>query len=122
MRLSFLILFLFFFISCNQRDKMPKDVYSPKKMEPILLDYFNAEAYAKELHKKDSSINDTTESLRLQQLVFKKHKISKEDFYRNFNYYNSHPELMAQVLDSLIAHHAEVEKRIRKRLFFKEYE
>ena len=44
-------------------------------MEPILLDYFNAEAYAKELHKKDSSINDTTESVRLQQLVFKKHKI-----------------------------------------------
>jgi hypothetical protein len=91
-------------------------------MESILLDYINAEAYAKELCRMDSSKNDTIESVRLQILVFNKYKITRSVFYKNFDYYNNHPELMLGLLDSLIVHHSKTEKEIRKRLFFKEYE
>lgn len=122
MRIVVVFSMLLICFSCNRNDSVPKDVLSPKKMEPVLVDYFNAEAYAKEIYRRDSTKNDTAESIRLQTLVFKKHHLTKSEFYRSFNYYNTHPELMAKMLDSIIAHHTDVEKRNRKRLFFKEYE
>jgi hypothetical protein len=122
MRLTSILLLLILFLSCKQKSSKSDGVIPPKKMESILLDYINAEAYAKELCKMDSSKNDTIESVRLQTLVFKKHKITRSVFYKNFDYYNNHPDLMMGILDSIIAHHSKTEKEIRKRLFFKEYE
>jgi hypothetical protein len=122
MRLISILLLLILFLSCKQNSTKSDDVIPLKKMESILLDYINAEAYVKELCRMDSSKNDTIESLRLQTLVFKKHKITKTVFYKNFYYYNNHPKLMMGLLDSIIAHHSITEKEIRKRLFFKEYE
>lgn len=122
MRLITLSLLLAFFFSCRQNTKKSEDIIPPAKMEPILLDYINAEAYAKELCRMDSSKNDTLESIKLQIQVFKKYKITRPLFYKNFDYYNNHPELMVGLLDSIIAHHSKTEKEIRKRLFFKEYE
>lgn len=122
MRLTSILLLLILFLSCKQKSSKSDGVIPPKKMESILLDYINAEAYAKELCRMDSSKNDTIESVRLQTLVFKKHKITRSVFYKNFDYYNNHPDLMMGILDSIIAHHSKTEKEIRKRLFFKEYE
>lgn len=122
MRLISIICLVILFLSCKQSNKKSEVIIPPIKMEPILIDYINAEAYAKELCRMDSSKNDTIESMRLQTQVFKKHKITRSDFYKNFNYYNNHPELMMGLLDSIIAHHSKTEKDIRKRLFFKEYE
>jgi hypothetical protein len=122
MRLISILLLLILFSSCKQKSTKSDDLISPKKMESILLDYINAEAYAKELCRMDSSKNDTIESVRLQILVFNKYKITRSIFYKNFDYYNNHPELMLGLLDSIIVHHSKTEKEIRKRLFFKEYE
>ena len=122
MRLISILFLLILVLSCKQKSTKSDDVIPPKKMESILLDYINAEAYAKELCKMDSSKNDTIESMRLQTQVFKKHKITRFLFYKNFDYYNNHPELMMGILDSIITHHSKTEKEIRKRLFFKEYE
>ena len=116
------LLLVVFLSSCRQNAKKYDDIIPPAKMEPILLDYINAEAYAKELCRMDSSKNDTLESIKLQNQVFKKYKITRPFFYKSFDYYNNNPELMVGLLDSIIAHHSKTEKEIRKRLFFKEYE
>lgn len=122
MRLTILLSFVILFLSCRENNQKTEDIIPSVKMEPIFIDYINAEAYAKELCRMDSSKNDTIESIRLQNQVFKKHKITRSVFYKNFDYYNKHPEMMMGLLDSIIAHHSKNEKEIRKRLFFKDYE
>jgi Domain of unknown function (DUF4296) len=39
----------------------------------------------------------------LQQKIFAVHKISKEEFYKSYEFYKTHPNIMQPMLDSLIS-------------------
>ncbi|MEN9569549.1 MAG: hypothetical protein RL172_780 [Bacteroidota bacterium] len=78
-------------------------VLSPQKMEVVMWDFLQADTYTEFYLKKDSSINATLKNAALQQKVFELHKISKEDFYKSYQYYNNKPEEMRMILDSVSA-------------------
>ena len=72
-------------------------------MELVLWDYIRADAYAGNIIKTQPGKNDTAENIRLQQLIFSKYNITREQFYKSYEYYVAHPEMMTSVLDSITA-------------------
>src|SRR6476661_9322105 len=96
----FFLLVSFFVIACSQRE-IPKDVLSQKKMQAVLWDVLLADEAAEFYIQQDSAINALEKHADLYQQVFQIHKISKEDFKRSLQFYESHPNLLKPVFDSL---------------------
>jgi hypothetical protein len=100
-------LFLFFifllFFSCSHEEKIPRNILTPQKMQLVFWDYLRADAYCSRVMKSDSTNNDSSMNANFQIIIFNHHKISKEDFFRSYNYYIAHPELMTPILDSMVA-------------------
>ena len=101
--MRFLIFFsCLFLLACNQ-NKVPKDVISQTKMESVFWDYVQADIYVKDFVSLDSSKNPVKENALLQEEVFKKHDITREDFNKSYKYYATHEKLMTAILDSITA-------------------
>jgi len=100
MRSYFFYSLLILLVSCS-RSKYPDGVLDPEKMQAVYWDYLRADVYAKELLSKDSSRNIDSANIQFQQQLFEKHKVSKETFYKSYEYYISHQLLMKDMLDTL---------------------
>ena len=101
---------LLFLFSCTKKTQVPKDVLPPAQMEKLVLDLMEADELV--LRKSiDSTASDSFNRGVVYTAVFNQHKISKEDFRKSFSYYESHPELLKIVLDSI---QSEVQKPIEK--------
>jgi hypothetical protein len=87
-------------VSCS-RSKYPDGVLDPEKMQAVYWDYLRADVYAKELLSKDSSRNIDSANIQFQQQLFEKHRVSKETFYKSYEYYISHQLLMKDMLDTM---------------------
>jgi Domain of unknown function (DUF4296) len=53
--------------------------------------------------KRDSVKNDTAENLRLQKEIFAIHKITRDAYYKSYDYYKKKPELMKTLMDTMSA-------------------
>jgi len=100
MRSYFFYSLLILLVSCS-RSKYPDGVLDPEKMQAVYWDYLRADVYAKELLSKDSSRNIDSANIQFQQQLFEKHRVSKETFYKSYEYYISHQLLMKDMLDTL---------------------
>jgi len=100
MRSYFFYSLLIFLVSCS-RSKYPDGVLDPEKMQAVYWDYLRADVYAKELLSKDSSRNIDSANIQFQQQLFEKHRVSKETFYKSYEYYISHQLLMKDMLDTM---------------------
>ncbi len=103
MRWIALLTMISFLISCRQKETIPAEIIQPQKMELILWDYLKADAYASEISRKDTTKNDTSVNLALQQVIFKHHKVTKQSFTESYNYYCKHPTKLLPILDSILA-------------------
>lgn len=74
---------------------------SPDKMQAVMWDVLQADAYSELYVKKDSAKNFLASSAFLQQKVFDVHHITKNDFYYSYQYYNDRPDEMRIILDSV---------------------
>jgi hypothetical protein len=93
------IVFLF---SCGDKSGVPSGIIKPAKMQKVLFDVLRAEAFVFDFVKKDSAKNLEAESVKLQQQIFAVHKITKEEFYKSYDFYKKQPDLMQPLLDSMI--------------------
>ncbi len=100
MRSNFFFFLLILLVSCS-RSKYPDGVLVPEKMQAVYWDYLRADVYAKEMLSKDSSRNIDSANIQFQQQLFEKHKVSKETFYKSYDYYISHQLLMKDMLDTM---------------------
>lgn len=70
-----------------------------------MVDVLTAEAFAAQ-HNMPADTGKTI-TRRLYAAVFQKHQITKDEYYRSYDFYAKHPELfekdMATVIDSLNA-------------------
>jgi hypothetical protein len=102
MRIVLPVLFAVLLIACGKRNQLPNGIIARDKMETLLWDMIRADDFVKEyIVNKDSTLNDTTESIKMYERVFQLNKTTKEEFTRSFKYYQSHTSLLKQVLDSL---------------------
>jgi len=100
-----------FFFSCS-KSKIPNDVMKPEKMQAVFWDYIRADVFTNEFIKKDSTKNPDVENARLQQQVFAKHKVSKETFYRSYEYYLKHQGIMKNLIDTMMVRQQKVISKI----------
>ena len=103
MRILLIMLFAALIYSCKQEEKKPADILPPDKMELVLWDYLRADTYTSEFLKKDSTADDTLLNMKMQEVIFKHHGISKEKFYKSYQYYIQQPGVMVNMIDSMVA-------------------
>ena len=103
MRKLFLILLIFPFAwACSDNKELPKDILSKEKMQEVMWDIIRAEEFLNGfVIYKDTSIDKIAESKKWYDKVYQLHKITKKDFDKSYAYYQTHPVLMKQILDSL---------------------
>ena len=88
--------------SCGNNGKTPSGILKPEKMQAVLWDVIKAEAFTNDFIKKDSSKNAAAENLKLQQQIFAIHQVSKNDFYKSYDYYKTNTPVFRVMLDSMI--------------------
>lgn len=110
MRRLCLFLLIAGFTGCSQPG-IPKDILKPEKMQAVYWDYLRADIFANEYITRDSSLDDSLENARLQLQVFKLHNITKQDFYKSYEYYLNHRDLMKDMLDTMLVRQKKVEKK-----------
>ena len=116
MKYLFFIIISVVLFACSDSN-LPRGILSQEKMELILWEQMKADAFTKEFISKDSSKDLVKENIQLQQKIFSKYKIDKDDFYKSYQYYLKHDGLMKDVLDSIVAkqtriHQKDFEKRM----------
>ena len=85
---------------------MPHDIIAPAKMQDVFWDYLRADIFVNDFIKRDSSKDAMAENVRLQKKIFQQHKITKEQFYKSYDYYLAHPNMMRNMIDTMIAKHS----------------
>jgi len=88
--------------SCGKKDKIPPGILEPDKMQAVLWDVIRADAFTTGFIKKDSAKNATAENVALQQKIFSIHHVSKEDFYKSYDYYKSNTVIMKDMIDTML--------------------
>jgi hypothetical protein len=68
-----------------------------------MWDIIRAEVFTDQFMKKDSSKKIAMENLKLQNAIFSIHKVTRSQYFRSYDYYISHTDLIRLVLDSMSA-------------------
>ncbi len=103
MRLPLLIVFSgLLFVGCKNKNRIPNDILPREKMQAVLWDMIRADQFLTSyVLTGDSSKDKTAESIKFYQQVLSIHQVEKEEFQNSLSYYQSHPELLKDIMDSL---------------------
>ena len=116
MRTIFYLIFIGFLFGCKQNDK---GIISPDKMEKILWDLTQADIFTADFISKDSSKDLTKENLKLQLKIFSKNKTDRKSFYRSYDYYLQHEELLKPLLDTMVVRNGRIRENLRLKKIIK---
>ena len=97
-RASIIALLLFF--SCKQKTRVPDTVLPVDKMEKVLMDMLLADEFYNQ-KQADSATMDSFNRTNLYKAVFTHHKTNKDEFKKSLSFYESHPDLLKTILDSV---------------------
>jgi hypothetical protein len=88
--------------ACGSPD-VPSGVLPPDRMVSVLWDVVRADEIANHQYPADSVRLRFRRSTELYRSVFQLHGITDSQFRKSFRFYESHPERMKPLLDSLDA-------------------
>lgn len=98
MRLTFGLLLC---LLCACSGDVPKGVMPPQKMEAVLNDVIHADEWVDFARLQDSTFLKFSKRAALYDSVFRLHQISKEDYRKSMAFYQSRPDLLKEILQSL---------------------
>lgn len=87
--------------SCSSKDKVPKSIIQPEKMEDVLWDVMRVQFLAEEKAAADSGINQEEELKELTDKVFDIHNVTGKKFDNSYNWYVKHPTFLKRIFDSM---------------------
>ena len=116
MRTIFYLIIITFLFGCKQNDK---GIISPDKMEKILWDLTQADIFTADFISKDSSKDLTKENLKLQLKIFSKNKTDRKSFYKSYDYYLQHEELLKPLLDTMVVRNGRIRENLRLKKIIK---
>ena len=102
MKVGMILLGLICLIGCSGNDDFP-GLLDKEKMQAVLWDVIGADVFTEQFIKKDSLKKASLENMQLQNKIFALHKVTRDDFYKSYEYYVSHADLMKVMLDSMSA-------------------
>lgn len=101
MRTILLLLIVFSISACIQNNKIPNGIISQEEMRKIMWDMMRADAYVADFVMKDSALDKKNESIILYEKIFTIHATTKETFQKSIAFYESRPDLLKTITDSL---------------------
>ena len=101
MKRFFPYLCMIIFVGCSSPDETPSGIISADEMKPLIWDVMKAQNLAQQMAKRDSTLNDSIETVRLTEKVFNIYKINKEEFKKSYDWYIKHPTVLKEIFDSL---------------------
>lgn len=104
MRSHFLYLLLgcLFIMACESNKSIPAGVLPPEKMQEVVWDLMRADQFVVSFAlPKDSSLNKESEKIKWYNRVLAIHRISEQQFKESFRYYQTRPDLVATMMDSI---------------------
>lgn len=103
MRCGLLILFLSFLVAgCKNKNRVPAGILPTSKMQAVLWDIMRADQFLTDYRvNKDTALDTEAESIKLYRQIFSIHDISREEFQKSFSFYQSHPVLLKEIMDSM---------------------
>ena len=78
-------------------------------MRKIMWDLMRADAYVSDFIMKDSTCDKKTESAILYEKIFAIHSTTQEDFKKSMAFYETRPDLLKVITDSLRSDEKRVE-------------
>lgn len=85
-----------------------------EKMEVVLWDIIQINAYANTILIKDSTVDLPVKMAELEKAVFEKHKVDGKVFFETYEYYMSDPKLYVELMDSIMVHNKVKEENYLK--------
>jgi hypothetical protein len=101
------------FNACSKK-KVPGGILEPEKMQEVYWDFIRADVFANEIIIKDSGKNIQLENAKMQQQLFKNHGVTKEGFYKSYEYYLNHPVLMKQMIDTMLVRQEKIAENLKQ--------
>jgi hypothetical protein len=99
MRLIALIIISSLLFSCSS--SVPRGIIGPDEMKQIVFDLIRADQFIDNYVTKDTTANVKERRITLYEQVFAIYKVSKEEFYKSYAYYQQHPDKNKVLFDSL---------------------
>lgn len=95
-------LFLSIFLwACSAPPSVPKNVIPPDKMGAVLYDVIRTDEMVDFLQLNDSTYRSFAKRASLYDTVFQLHGVKKAAFQQSLKYYQSRPDILKDILDSL---------------------
>lgn len=88
-------------IACSRGQKVPRGILPPEKMQTLVWDLMRADEMVNYYKIRDSSFNKLDRVKKVYDTVLLVHRLSTEDLKKNISFYESRPDLMKPILDSL---------------------
>jgi len=101
MKKLLLLLMIAGFGACNNQPSVPKNILPPPQMQSILWDVIRTDMMVNYQQARDTSLNRFVKSIQLYQQIFALHHTTKEQFKQSLQYYQTHPQMLQTILDSL---------------------
>jgi hypothetical protein len=96
------VVLLLIMMGCSNRSSVPSDIIQPDSMQHIMKDVIMAEQYSVQFLPKDSlKPNKLKANQDLLDAIFKIHGITREDFKKSIQFYESRPDMSKKIFDSL---------------------
>jgi hypothetical protein len=99
MRNIFFILIVIF-AACNFSSKGKPDV-AFEKMQKVIWELMKTEDYYTRISLADSNLKGKYKNIALYEQVFELNNISAKEFYATIEYYEKHPILFRELMDSV---------------------
>jgi len=99
MRDLFFIIILFF-AACNLSSK-GKPVVEFPVMQKVVWELMKSDDYYTRISITDSNLRGKHKNIQLYEQVFQLNKITAKDFYATIEYYEKHPILFKELMDSV---------------------
>jgi hypothetical protein len=98
-----LYLSLLLIVACSSK-KLPSEVIEPEQMKLIVWDILRADELVMNQLNADTTKTTKQKLAESYANVFSLHKISSTDFYKSYDYYQAHPLLHRDLMDSVYAY------------------
>jgi Domain of unknown function (DUF4296) len=109
-----IVFFLLFFSACSN---VPRGILEQEKMEGIMWEQMQADAFTREFISRDGTKKLTDENLKIQQQIFAKYDTDKESFYKSYQYYLKHEDALKPLLDSIVSKQTRIKQKEEERKF-----
>ena len=101
MNIGKLVLACIFLCACN--NNVPFGTLGQTDMENILWEQIQADVYCTYAHTQNPQLDASLINVTAQQQIFKKYKTDRKTFYKSYQFYIKHEELLKPLIDSIVA-------------------